>query len=116
MTRSLVHPRSGIPWSELKARARAMRTDGAPFRAIAAALDVMQGAVQNWVGDLPCHEAVKRRNNTARYERTRLYPPGYKDLANKLGRLGYDQAARIQLVAETAKHEGGRPRRGGRPS
>ncbi|GJD92880.1 hypothetical protein [Methylobacterium iners] len=97
------HPRSGILYAELKAKARAMRTDGASIRKIAEALDVTDPGVLNWVRDMPCHRELTKANARKFYESRRIYPRGYSADGARLRQAGYSREERVRMVAEMAR-------------
>lgn len=89
------HPVSGVLFTDLRARACAMRAEHTPILQIAKALGVSRSCAHRWVQSAPEHGAASVRNGGVR-----VYPPGARRLAIKLRKAGYPREQRIAMVRE----------------
>jgi hypothetical protein len=87
------HPESGELFTDLRARACAMRAKHTPILQIARALGVSRSCAHRWVLEAPEHGAATAQNGGVR-----VYPPGTRQLANKLRKAGYPREQRIAMV------------------
>lgn len=95
------HPVSGELFTDLRAKACAMRAEHTPILLIAKALGVSQSCAHRWVQGTPEHAAANVRNGGVR-----VYPLGTRQLAIKLRKAGYPREQRIAMVQALVESDG----------